>query len=144
MEIPNLQGSDGSQERETAAVTTVTSSSSIAELAVVKSEKDPNEFVFDLEVVRDVVAAQSLASLKIGDYLVVMRSDFDVVLLGEPYLASMLLFNLRTGRCIARIWNQTVKVVKAVTREQFAEACRLDKIYTGARMYDQPWDRPTK
>ena len=130
MEIPNLQRSDGSQERETAAVTTVTSSSSIAESAVVKSEKDPaDEFVLDPEVVRDVVAAQSLASLKIGDYLVVMRSDFDVVLLGEPYLASMLLFNLRTGRCLARIWNQTVKVVKAVTREQFAEACRLDKIY---------------
>ena len=114
MEIPNLPTSNGSQESETAADTTT----------VVKSEKDPDDLVIDLDVIRSVVASQSLASVTLGDYLVVMRSDFDVILFGEPYLASMLLFNQKTGSFIARLWNQTVKVAKAVTREHFEEACR--------------------
>ena len=92
--------------------------------AVVKSEKDPENLVIDLNVIRSVVASQSLASVTLGDYLVVMRSDFDVILFGEPYRASMLFFNLKTGSFIARLWNQTVKVAKAVTREHFEEACR--------------------
>ena len=56
--------------------------------------------------------------------MVVMRSDFDVVLFGEPYVAQMLLFNVRTGAVIARVWNQTVAAAEAVTKEQFEEACR--------------------
>ena len=116
MDIPNLPTSNGSQESETAAAADTTT--------VVKSEKDPENLVIDLNVIRDVVASQSLASVTLGDYLVVMRSDFDVILFGEPYLASMLFFNLKTGSFIARLWNQTVKVAKAVTREHFEEACR--------------------
>ena len=114
MEMLASPTSNGSQESETAADTT----------AVVKSEKDPDELVIDLDVIRSVVASLSLASVTLGDYLVVMRSDFDVVLFGEPYLASMLLYSLKTGSLIARIWNQTVKMAKAITREQFEEACR--------------------
>ena len=117
MENPNLPTGNGSQEGEAAADTTT-------ETTVVKSEKDPDELVIDLDVIRSVVASQSLASVTLGDYLVVMMSYFDVVLFGEPYLASMLLFNQKTGSFIARMWNQTVRVDKVVTREHFEEACR--------------------
>ena len=45
-------------------------------------------------------------SVTFGDYLVVMRSDFDVTIEGEPYLALMLLYNTRDSKFMARIWNQ--------------------------------------
>ena len=37
-------------------------------------------------------------------------TDFDVVVHGEPYLALTLLFNLRSGKFLARIWNRTVRL----------------------------------
>ena len=41
--------------------------------------------------VESVCGRLSLSSVSLGKYLVVMRSGFDVVIAGEPYLALMLL-----------------------------------------------------
>ena len=68
-------------------------------------------------------------SVTFRDYLVVMRSDFDVTIEGEPYLALMLLYNTRDGKFMARIWNQTVFTGSAPNLEQFVEAC--EKHFSG-------------
>ena len=48
----------------------------------------------------------SLASVTIGDYVVVTNSREDVTIAGEPYLALQLWLNVRSGRVISRIWGQ--------------------------------------
>ena len=60
---------------------------------------------FDLEVARRTLNALSLTSNIFGDYMVVMESEISVILSGEPYVAFMLLFDVKTGNYFARIWN---------------------------------------
>ena len=79
----------------------------------------------DLDEMRTALAEMSLASITIGEYLVVMNADFDVVVHGEPYLAITLLFNLRSRRFLARIWNRTVRLGEADRLEQLVSACRI-------------------
>ena len=74
---------------------------------------------------RTALSEMSLASITIGEYLVVMNADFDVVVHGEPYLAITLLFNLRSRRFLARIWNRTVRLGEADRLEQLVSACRI-------------------
>ena len=38
--------------------------------------------------------------------MVVMKSDFDVIIAEEPYHALLLLLNMQSGRVIARMWNK--------------------------------------
>ena len=56
----------------------------------------------DLTEAKMALVELSLTSVMYGDYLVVLNSDFDLVVAGEPQLALMLLFNVRTGRFMAR------------------------------------------
>ena len=53
---------------------------------------------FDRENVDSVLAALSLTSVNFGDYAVVMRSEFDLSVAGEPYIALMLLLNVKSGK----------------------------------------------
>ena len=53
---------------------------------------------FDLEEAKGILASLSLTSVTFEDYLIVMRSEFDVNILGQPYLALMLLFNIKSGK----------------------------------------------
>ena len=55
-----------------------------------------------VEKVTNVIAELGLSSLQLGDYMVIVRPDFDLVLGGEPYVALMLLFNPRNGTFITR------------------------------------------
>ena len=50
----------------------------------------------------------SLSSVSLGRYLVLLRSDFDVDIAGEPYLALSLLLNLDSGKFFTRVCDQTV------------------------------------
>ena len=65
----------------------------------------------------------SLNLVKCGSYLVVMPTEFDAVVLGEPYLAFMLLIDMKSGIYFTRIWNQTLAKGKAVLLIDFIEAC---------------------
>ena len=78
---------------------------------------------FSLKEAVETCLRLGLNSVKLGGYLIVLNSDCDVVLCGEPYVALMLLFDLESGKFIARVWNKTVNVGEAVTKEQFGEAC---------------------
>ena len=55
-----------------------------------------------------ILSSLSLTSVTIGDFLVIMRSKFDLTISGEPYIGLVLLLNLKDGTYISRIWNQTV------------------------------------
>ena len=79
---------------------------------------------FGLEEAQEACHAMRLTPVKLGDHLVVLNSDYDVMLSGEPYFALMLVFHLESGKFVARVWNQTVTRGKAVTLQQFVEACR--------------------
>ena len=72
----------------------------------------------------DVAALLELRSLDYGNYLVVVKSDFDLIVDDEPYLAIMLLLNVTTGKYIARIWNQTVSTGIVTTQDQLMAACK--------------------
>ena len=85
---------------------------------------DETKCQFDLEEAKGILASLSLTSVSFEDYLIILRSEFDVSILGQPYLALMLLFNVKSGKYISRIWNQTTSVGTAHTLEQFMEACQ--------------------
>ena len=60
------------------------------------------------EEVVNILTSVSLASVTVGDFLVVMRSDFDLTISGEPYTGLLMLLNKKTGKYFSRIWNQTI------------------------------------
>ena len=71
----------------------------------------------------NLLSSVSLASVNIGDFLVVMRSDFDLTISGEPYTGLVLLLNLMTGKFLSRIWNQTVATGTILRENDLMEAC---------------------
>ena len=81
------------------------------------------EMKFDTEEAKGSLNALSLASNIFGDYMVVMESEISIILSGEPYVAFMLLFNVKTGKYFARIWNQTVVSGKVNSVKELYEAC---------------------
>ena len=64
-----------------------------------------------------------LKYMTIEDYIVVMNSKCDITIGGEPYLALQLWFNVKSGKIIYRIWDQTVSSGKVTSVSQFVEAC---------------------
>ena len=71
-----------------------------------------------------IIASQSLSSFNLGDFLVVTNSDFDLTISGEPHVALMLMYHLKSGKYMARIWNQTVAVGLALKGNELEEACQ--------------------
>ena len=76
-----------------------------------------------LEDILSTLSSMSLASVTIGEFLVVMKSDFDLIISGEPYTGLVLLLNLTTGKFLSRIWNQSVATGTIGTVKQLVEAC---------------------
>ena len=71
-----------------------------------------------------ILSSLSLKSVAVGTFLVIMRSEFDLTILGEPYIGLMLIFNLKNGTYLSRIWNQTVASGNIVSADQFQEVCK--------------------
>ena len=74
--------------------------------------------------VKHVISTLDLTSVKVGNCLVIMRSEFDLSLSGEPYIALMLLVDLTSGKYISRVWNQTVATGSARDKGKLMEACK--------------------
>ena len=72
-------------------------------------QKQAEPLAIEIEDARRIISSQSLSSFKLGDFLVITNSSFDITICDEPYLALLLLYNLKCGKFIARIWNQTVE-----------------------------------
>ena len=65
-------------------------------------------FLLNLHEAMEALNMLSLASVTIGDYLVITNKKEDVTIAGEPYIALQLWLNVRSGRVISRIWGRTV------------------------------------
>ena len=70
-----------------------------------------------------ILEALSLNYATLGDYLVVMNGKVDATICGEPYMALQLWFNTVSGKCISRIWSQTVGYSEVGSMTQFMEVC---------------------
>ena len=62
----------------------------------------PSKPSFGQPEAKNACASLSLTTVDYGRYLVVMRSAFDVMISGEPYLALMLLLDMDTGNFLTR------------------------------------------
>ena len=78
---------------------------------------------FRLEDVMSALTKLKLKAMKCGDYVVIMKSEFDVVISGEPFHALMMLFNLHSGNFMTRVWNQTVKYGNVTTVIELSNVC---------------------
>ena len=73
--------------------------------------------------VENALTDLNLKWVTMGDYIVVMKNKCDVSIGGEPYLVLQLWFNVKSGKIIKRIWDQTVSSGKVSGVSQFVEAC---------------------
>ena len=73
--------------------------------------------------VENALTDLNLKWVTMGDYIVVMKNKCDVSIGGEPYLVLQLWFNVKSGKIINRIWDQTVSSGKVSGVSQFVEAC---------------------
>ena len=69
------------------------------------------------------LSALSLTWVKLGDYVIVMNGEMDVVIGGEPHIALQLWFNMKSCQFLSRVWSQTVAYGKVANITQFMEAC---------------------
>ena len=69
-------------------------------------------------------SSMSLTSVTLSRYMVIMRSDFDILISGEPYTALSLLLHVESGKYMSRIWNQTIETGNILEPRQFVEACK--------------------
>ena len=86
---------------------------------------------FQIDEATGILASMSLSWFMYQDYLIVTRSDFDVTLGEEPYIALRVLFNRKSGRFLARLWDQTVDKGRALKIEEFRDAC--ERHFDGSR-----------
>ena len=77
----------------------------------------------ELEAAKTSLNGLSLTSNVFGDYMVVMESEVSIILSGEPYVAFMLLVDVKTGNYFARIWNETVQSGTVNSEEELFEVC---------------------
>ena len=67
-----------------------------------------------------------LASVIIGDYLIIFNNCIDVVLEDEPYISFMLFYNTTSGKFFKRIWNRTVAAGKTT---DLAALIKISNVY---------------
>ena len=86
--------------------------------------EDFEELKVHLKDVKHVIDSLSLTAIRIGNYIVLLKSDFDLNISREPYIALMLLLNLNSGQYFARLWNETVASGIATETDLIMEVCR--------------------
>ena len=89
------------------------------------SSETSSKGLIDGKDIDGALAALCLKRVRYGGYILVMRSECDIIISGEPHIALFMWLNLETGRFIARIWSQTITTGHAKTLAEFMEACRV-------------------
>lgn len=79
---------------------------------------------FDITELKSALRLLYLTWTPVGDFMVVMNGEIDADICGEPYLAWQMWFNLKTGKFISRLWNQTIATGMAANIEHFLMACK--------------------
>ena len=80
--------------------------------------------LIDRQEVEGALTSLCLTSVSYGGYLLIMRSECDMILSDEPHIALIMWLNLETGRFFARIWNRTVTTGRIKDMAEFLEICR--------------------
>ena len=93
-------------------------------MASTPNVEDMQEFKVDLKDVKCVIDCLHLSATRIGSYIVLLKSDFDLNISQEPYIALMLLLNLKSGRYFARFWSATIASGIAIKTAQIMKVCR--------------------
>ena len=84
-----------------------------------------------LDKAKNIISTLSLTSVRMGHFLVILKSEFDLNISGEPYIAVMLLLDLNSGKFISRVWNQTLSTGYALDEATLMEACK--SLFCGGR-----------
>ena len=78
----------------------------------------------NLEEITTSLCQLSLTCVKLGDYLMVIKSDLDLFIDDEPYLALMLILNTKSGLYKAKLWNKTLLVGRSFYAEELVQVCK--------------------
>ena len=82
-----------------------------------------SQLEFKWNEVLSTLATLSLKYVALGDYIVVLNGQIDATIAGEPYLALQLWLNIKSGKVISRIWDETIAFEKVADVSQFTQAC---------------------
>ena len=104
---------------------------------------------FGVDEALGVLSSLSLTSVTVQDYLVVLSSDFDIIISDEPYMVRTLFYNVKAGIFFARLWCKTVNIGNVLSVEQFYEVCNkhfkrrericLGSLYKGEVYVEKPF-----
>ena len=86
-------------------------------------DEDVSELKVSLKDIKCVIDSLSLTARRIGNFIILLKSDFDLNILGEPYIALMLLLNMKSGQYFARVWNETIASGIAIETAELLEVC---------------------
>ena len=73
---------------------------------------------------KEALASLFLTTVDFGKFLLVMRSECDLIIRGEPYMAYMMWLNVETGQIISRTWSQTVSTGYIKKLYQLVQECQ--------------------
>ena len=112
----------------------------------IKSEKVNQEINSHLlDEAQCIFSDLALVSIRMQDFLMVFKSDFDLTVSGEPYVALMLILDLKTGKYMLRLWNQTIASGSALRKEELLEASRFlfcqGRLCFGYQITETPFPR---
>ena len=73
-----------------------------------KCEDKFSKIQYKFNEIEDLLAKLHLTYVFLGGHAVFMKSDFDLNVAGEPYIAVMLLLDRTSGGFLSRIWNRSI------------------------------------
>ena len=73
-----------------------------------KREGEFSKIQYEFNEIEDLLAKLHLTFVFLGGHAVFMKSDFDLNVAGEPYIAVMLLLDRTSGGFLSRIWNRSI------------------------------------
>ena len=86
-------------------------------------EKDMSSEL-NLEDISSSLRQLSLTCVELGDYLMVIKSNLDLFIDNEPYLALMLILNRKSGNYKVKLWNETLSAGKSPSAEELIQVCK--------------------
>ena len=78
----------------------------------------------NLEEVRNYLNQLSLTCVELGDYLMVIKSNLDLFIDNEPYLALMLILDTKSGIYKVKLWNKILFAGKSPSPEELVQVCK--------------------
>ena len=78
---------------------------------------------FNWEEALHAISTLSLTFANLGNYVIILNEDIDVIIHGEPYTAIQLWFEKKSCKFLGRVWNETIATGKVKNIAQFIDVC---------------------